>query len=149
MIQVERADPLSADSQALIEKLSAVLARITGSSGKRSFNIDDLQSARSVWALARNAQGVAIGCGAIRPLTQETAELKRMYSTGSEAGVGSAILCFLEEAARTLGYREVTLETRRVNHKAVAFYEKHGYTVTDNYGVYIGRAEAVCFIKRL
>jgi hypothetical protein len=26
MIQVERADPLSADSQALIEKLSAVLA---------------------------------------------------------------------------------------------------------------------------
>ena len=34
MIQVESADPLSADSQTLIEKLSAVLARITGSSGK-------------------------------------------------------------------------------------------------------------------
>lgn len=149
MIQVEHADPLSADSQALIDTLSAVLADITGSSGKRSFNIDDLQSARAVWVLARNAQGTAIGCGAIRPLTQETAELKRMYSAGSEAGVGSAVLSFLEEAARTLGYREITLETRRVNHKAVAFYKKHGYTVTDNYGAYIGRDEAVCFIKGL
>lgn len=149
MIQVQKADPLSADSQALIEKLSAVLAQITGSSGKRSFNLDDLQSARAVWALARNVQDVAIGCGAIRPLTQETAELKRMYSTGSEAGVGSAILRFLEASARTLGYREITLETRRVNHNAVAFYEKHGYTVTDNYGAYIGRDEAVCFIKVL
>jgi ribosomal protein S18 acetylase RimI-like enzyme len=58
-------------------------------------------------------------------------------------------LRFLEEAASALGYREITLETRRVNHKAVAFYEKHGYTVTDNYGVYIGRDDAVCFIKTL
>ncbi|MCL9672131.1 GNAT family N-acetyltransferase [Citrobacter sp. MNAZ 1397] len=149
MIQIEKADPLSTDSQALIEKLSSVLAQITGSSGKRSFNIADLQSARAVWALARNAQGVAIGCGAIRPLTQETAELKRMYSTGREAGVGSALLRFLEEAASALGYREIALETRRINHKAVAFYKKHGYTVTDNYGAYIGRDDAVCFIKTL
>lgn len=149
MIQIEKADPLSADSQALIEKLSAVLAQITGSSGKRSFNIADLQSARAVWALARNAQGTAIGCGAIRPLTEETAELKRMFSTGSEAGVGSALLHFLEEAARALGYREIALETRRVNRNAVAFYKKHGYTVTDNYGTYLGRDDAVCFIKAL
>ena len=149
MIHIEKGDPFSADSQALIEKLSIVLAQITGSSGKHSFNIDDLQSARAVWALARNAQGVAIGCGAIRPLTQETAELKSMFSAGSEAGVGSAILRFLEEAASELGYRAITLETRRVNHKAVTFYQKHGYTVTDNYGAYIGRDEAVCFIKTL
>lgn len=94
MIQIEKADPLSADSQALIEKLSAVLAQITGSSGKRSFNIADLQSARAVWALARNAQGTAIGCGAIRPLTQETAELKRMFSTGSEAGAAVRFCTF-------------------------------------------------------
>jgi RimJ/RimL family protein N-acetyltransferase len=67
----------------------------------------------------------------------------------SRSGVGSALLRFLEEAASALGYREIALETRRVNHKAVAFYKKHGYTVTDNYGAYIGRDDAVCFIKTL
>jgi hypothetical protein len=86
MIQIEKADPLSADSQALIEKLSSVLAQITGSSGKRSFNIADLQSARAVWALARNAQGVAIGCGAIRLNTGNGGTEKNVFHRSRSGG---------------------------------------------------------------
>jgi GNAT superfamily N-acetyltransferase len=149
MIHVAKADPLSSDSHSLIERLSAALAAITGSSGKHSFNIDDVQADRALWVLARDAQGMAVGCGAIRPLSADTAELKRMFALREGEGIGSAILQYLENAARALDYREIKLETRRVNHQAVVFYQKQGYVQTDNYGVYIDRPEAVCFVKRL
>lgn len=149
MIHVANADPLSPDSHSLIEKLSAVLAAITGSSGKTSFNLDDVQADRALWVLARDGLGIAVGCGAIRPLSAETAELKRMFALRAGEGIGSAIVHHLEQAAREMGYLEIKLETRRVNQQAVAFYEKQGYVQTENYGAYIGRPEAVCFIKRL
>jgi GNAT superfamily N-acetyltransferase len=149
MIHIAKADPLSADSHTLIEKLSVALAGITGSSGKTSFNIDDVQTDRALWVLAHDEQGLAVGCGAIRPLSAETAELKRMFALHAGKGIGSAIVHHLEQAARDMGYLEIKLETRRVNQQAVAFYEKQGYVQTENYGVYVGRPEAVCFIKRL
>lgn len=149
MIHVAKADPLSPDSHALIEKLSEALAAITGSSGKNSFNVEDVQADRALWVLARDAQGIAVGCGAIRPLSSDTAELKRMFALREGEGIGSAILRYLENEARALDYREIKLETRRVNLQAVAFYEKQGYVQTDNYGNYMGRPEAVCFVKRL
>lgn len=149
MIRIARACPTSPDSHVLIEKLSATLAVITGSNGKNSFNVDDIQADRALWVLARDEQGVAVGCGAIRPLSDETAELKRMFALREGEGIGSAILRYLENAARELGYQNIKLETRRVNQQAVAFYERHGYAQTDNYGNYIGRPEAVCFVKRL
>lgn len=149
MIHVAKADPLSADSCTLIDALSVTLAAITGSNGKHSFNIDDLRDERALWVLARDAQGAAVGCGAIRPLSGETAELKRMYALHAGAGIGSGILYYLEDAARALGYQQIKLETRRVNQQAVAFYQKQGYVETENYGVYVGRPEAVCFSKRL
>jgi RimJ/RimL family protein N-acetyltransferase len=72
-----------------------------------------------------------------------------MFSSRALPGIGAAILAWLEEAARQLGYREIWLETRVVNAKAVGFYLKQGYVKIPNYGVYVGREEAVCFAKRL
>lgn len=149
MITVEKSDPLSPDSYSLIEKLSAELAAITGDSGKSNFAIDSMDGDRSLWVLARNKNGDAIGCGAIRPLTENIAELKRMFSDRSIPGVGKALLNFLEKSAKNLGYAELWLETRDVNHKAVNFYKNNGYVSIENYGPYIGREEAVCFSKIL
>lgn len=149
MITVEKSDPLSPDSYSLIEKLSAELAAITGDSGKSNFAIDSMDGDRSLWVLARNKNGDAIGCGAIRPLTENIAELKRMFSDRSIPGVGKALLNFLEKSAKNMGYAELWLETRNVNHKAVNFYKNNGYVSIENYGPYIGREEAVCFSKVL
>ncbi|MGX9944513.1 GNAT family N-acetyltransferase [Bradyrhizobium sp. BTAi1] len=55
----------------------------------------------------------------------------------------------LEAAALGFGYHAIWLETRRVNARAVAFYERHGYRRIPNFGKYAGRPEAVCFEKRL
>ena len=149
MITVEKADPSAPDSLDLIEKLSAELAAITGDSGKHHFTSESLLGERSLWVVARNKQGNAVGCGAIRPLANDIAELKRMFSDRSSAGIGHALLTFLETSARGMGYRELWLETRRINHRAVEFYSKNGYSVIENYGPYIGRGEAVCFAKTL
>ncbi|TCQ91688.1 MULTISPECIES: GNAT family N-acetyltransferase [Rahnella] len=149
MITVEKSDPFSPDSCSLIEKLSAELAAITGDSGKSNFTIDSMDGDRSLWVLARNEKGDATGCGAIRPLTENIAELKRMFSDRSAPGVGKALLNFLETSAKNMGYTEIWLETRHINHKAVNFYKNNGYVLIENYGPYIGRDEAVCFSKVL
>jgi len=72
-----------------------------------------------------------------------------MYAVPGSSGVGAAVLAYLETEARALGYTHFWLETRRVNQRAVAFYEKHGYARIPNFGKYVGKTEAVCFAKAL
>lgn len=141
-------DPASPAALALLEELSAVLEALTGSSGKASFDADDVR-AGGVFAVARAADGALAGCGALRRLDAGTAELKRMYARPGHAGAGSALLAFLEARAAALGYRAVWLETRLVNRRAVRFYEARAYRRIPNYGKYAGNPLALCFEKRL
>ena len=107
MITIEKSSPTSAESQALIEQLSAELAAITGDSGKSHFNPQDVLISRAVWAVAKDENSHPVGCGTLRPLSDTTAELKRMFSTRAYPGTGAALLAWLEEAALGLGYREL------------------------------------------
>ena len=90
-----------------------------------------------------------MGCGAYRPLTPGVAEIKRMYAAPGTRGVGAAVLAALEQRARADGYGETRLETRRVNVRAVAFYDRSGYAPVAPWGPYVGRPDAVCFGKAL
>jgi GNAT superfamily N-acetyltransferase len=142
------ADPDSADARALITELDAVLAAICGDSGSGSFDPAGVRGPGSVFIVVRDAVGVAIGCGALRPLAPGVAELKRMYARPG-SGAGRHVLAALEAQALASGYREVWLSTRRVNVRALAFYGRNGYAAVDNYGRYAGREESVCLGKRL
>lgn len=149
MIRVEDCDPDHPDACPLLDALSARLADITGSSGRASFNAEDVRGAGAAFLLARDGQGAAVGCGALRPLEPGVAEIKRMYAAVAGQGVGAAVLAALEARAKALGYVEVRLETRRVNTVAVGFYRRAGYCEIPPYGRYVGRPEAVCFGKPL
>jgi hypothetical protein len=81
MITVEKSDPFSSESHRLIEMLSAELAAITGDSGKSNFTVEAMNDDKALWVLAKNTHGEAIGCGAIRPITQNIAELKECFQT--------------------------------------------------------------------
>jgi GNAT superfamily N-acetyltransferase len=152
-ILIQRCDPESADALVLVAELSGALAAITGDSGASSFAVADARVPRSLFVLARDAQGQLLGCGALRPMegvvgaVGAVGELKRMYARPGTSGVGSALLNHLEQAAREFAYAELWLETRRVNTRAVHFYLKHGYAQIDNYGKYVGRPEAICLAK--
>jgi GNAT superfamily N-acetyltransferase len=149
VIEVAIADPESPDGQRLLAALSEALLRITGSSGTASFQVSDVQLEGACFAIARQSGGQPVGCGAIRPLEPGVAELKRMVAAPGSKGVGSAILAFLERQASELGYGQIWLETRKVNQRAVSFYERHGYRPIANFGRYTGRPEAVCLGKLL
>ncbi|MCR8843054.1 GNAT family N-acetyltransferase [Paenibacillus sp. SC116] len=79
-----------------MDLLSDTLQSITGDSGKNSFDLADVCVPRSIFVIARNQDGEPIGCGAIRPIDNNTAELKRMFAKLKSHGVGSAILNYLE-----------------------------------------------------
>jgi GNAT superfamily N-acetyltransferase len=142
-------DPLSPDAAALMDELTRTLTRITGEGGAASFDVADVCAPGGMFVVARSPRGEPLGCGAIRPLSERVGEVKRMYARPGKRGVGSAVLAFLEARARSLGYRALWLETRRVNTAASAFYTRRGYQPIDNYGRYAGRPECVCLGKVL
>ncbi|KQQ88515.1 GNAT family N-acetyltransferase [Massilia sp. Leaf139] len=141
-------DPDSLDARALIAELDAALAAICGDSGAGSFDPADVRGPGSVFLVARDAQGSAVGCGALRPLAPGVAELKRMYARPG-SGAGPCLLAALEAQAAAFGYRELWLSTRRVNLRALGFYERGAYAPIAAYGQYAGRAESACLGKRL
>jgi GNAT superfamily N-acetyltransferase len=142
-------DPALPEALVLLDELSASLAAITGDSGRASFDANDVRGPASLFIIARNADGIAVACGAFRPLETGIAEIKRMYARPQTKGAGLAVLRHLEAVASDLGYQKLRLETRLVNQRAVAFYEKHGYFRIENFGKYVGNAAAVCFEKSL
>ena len=148
-ITIKEEDPNTPDAIQLMDELSDALESITGNSGRSSFNTSDIFGQRAIFVLAYNENGEAVGCGAIRPIDDKTAEVKRMYAKEKGVGIGTKVLSHLEAKAQELGYTALRLETRLINQRAVAFYENRGYYRIPNYGKYVNRPEAVCFEKRL
>ena len=111
---------------------------------------------RSIFLVAM-AEGQAIGCGGIQPVTLaldgETdvliGEVKRMYVTQGwrRRGVGAAILAALGERAREFGYRRLVLETGDRQPEAVALYTSNGWVRIAPFGPYVGDPTSVCFEK--
>ena len=144
---IEPCDARSEDAAALMDELNALLAALSGDSGAARFDPSQMQSTGCAFLLARDGQGQAQGCGALRPLPEGppgTAEIKRMYARARGQGLGAALLAALLDEARRLGYRRVWLETRRVNASALAFYQQQGFTEIPGYGHYAGRTDAAC-----
>ena len=148
MISIKEEEIDSEDGKRLIEKLSDTLEKITGSSGKDSFDNSDMLNPRSIFVIARD-ENKAVGCGALREITSDIAEINRMYAVEKNRGIGKMILLKLENKAKEFGYLKVVLETRKCNKNAVRFYLSNGYRIIDNYGKYKEMAQAICFEKLL
>lgn len=148
-LDIRACDPSHDHARLLIGELSSTLSAITGDSGASSFSAGDVQGPRALFVVARSSAGRPLGCGALRPLESDVAELKRMYARPDTHGVGAALLAHLERAGAAFGYRALWLETRRVNTRAVRFYLRHGYREIPNFGRYVGRLDAICLGKTL
>ncbi len=142
-ITIKEEDPNTPNAIQLMDELSDVLESITGNSGRNSFSASDICGERAIFVIAYNENGEAVGCGAIRPIDDNSAEFKRMYAKEKGNGIGTKVLTYLEAKAQELGYTALRLETRLINQRAVAFYENRGYYRILNYGKYVNRPEAV------
>jgi len=148
-MKIIKKNPNELEAILLMEELSQTLEAITGESGKNSFNSEDVCVPRSLFVIAYDEKDEAVGCGAIRPIDENIAEVKRMFAKVKTKGVGTQILSYLEMQAKKLGYSSLWLETRVINERAVLFYKKKGYSKMPNYGKYINNPEAICFEKKL
>lgn len=90
---------------------------------------------------------IAVACGAIKPMSETCAEVKRMYTAPSHRGRGLAarILRRLLARASDLGFNRVHLTTGSLQPDAIAMYAKAGFQRTPPYGVSITDIHANCF----
>ena len=77
----------------------------------------------------------AVAGGGLRRLTDEVAEIKRMYvrPQARSRGVARALLAALEEAAVSLGYAAVRLDTGPKQAHGLALYRSAGYVDVEPY----------------
>ncbi|MET3292206.1 UNVERIFIED_CONTAM: putative acetyltransferase [Brevibacillus sp. OAP136] len=122
-------DVRSTDATQLIKELSAELAALYQvSDGSAGFAPEDVEVPRSAFIVAR-LDGHPVGCGAMRPLDEDTVEVKRMYTRADfrRKGVAQAILIEIERLAGEFGYKSIKLQTGPLQPEAVALYERVGY----------------------
>jgi ribosomal protein S18 acetylase RimI-like enzyme len=79
--------------------------------------------------LVARVEGRAVGCGAVRKLDADRAEIKRMWvDRGLRGlGIGRLLLRALEQAAGELGAAAVYLDTAADLTEALALYRSAGY----------------------
>lgn len=122
---------------ALIEDLDAYQMPLYPAESHHGIDSAALSEPNVLFAVARDEQGHAVGCGAI-VLETDYGELKRMFTRPSHRGRGVArsLLMFLEAEARARGCRQFMLETGYLQPEAIALYERSGYRRRGPFGSY-------------
>lgn len=138
----------------LIGELNVELARQYPEEGANHFRLDpdEVAPGRGAFLVAEDTEsGRAFGCGAIRVLTPDTAELKRMYvrPVARGRGVGSRLLRALEERAVALGVERLVLETGTRQVPALGLYYGAGYAEIERFGEYADSPLSMCLAKPL
>lgn len=77
----------------------------------------------------------AVGVGCLKPIRDDTAEIKRMYVRPDMrgTGVGRRLIVELLGAAREAGYRRVLLDSVRFMHAAHGLYRSAGFVEIEPY----------------
>lgn len=79
--------------------------------------------------------GTTIGCGALRPLGDGVAEIKRMWVDphARGLGLGRRLLAHLESLAVDDGCRAIRMDTNASLTEAISLYERTGYRRIERY----------------
>lgn len=122
---------------ALIEQLDAYQMPLYPAQSHHGIDVGALSEPNVIFAVARDEQGHAVGCGAI-VIEPDYGELKRMFTLPSHRGRGiaSTLLLFLETQARARGCPRFMLETGYLQQHAIGLYERFGYTRRGPFGSY-------------
>jgi len=135
---------------ALIADLDAYHDSLYPPESRHYLNLASLKQPNVVFAVARDDNGRAIGCGAI-VLGPDAGELKRMYVSpqGRGRGVAKRLLALLESQALGAGCKLLRLETGPYQPEALALYAAAGYERRGPFGGYSNDPLSVFMQKRL
>lgn len=152
-ITIARADLTDEVSRALIASLNDELRGVYSEPGATHFQLDpdEVTAGRGSFLIVYS-DGAPVGCGAVRLLDADTAELKRMYvaPTVRGTGLGRRLVTALEAEARALGVRRLVLETGVRQRAAIALYRATGFHPIPLYGEYcLSPDTSICLGKDL
>lgn len=146
--------PLESPNQpevlALIADLDAYQDTLYPPEARYALDLASLMQPNVAFAVARDAQGRAVACGAV-VMAGSDGELKRMYVQPASRGRGVAddVLACVETAARSGGCRTLWLETGPHQTAALSFYARHGFTPCGPFGDYPDHPLSVFMHKAL
>ena len=149
MISTIRTNSENQDFRELVKHLDADLAIRDGSEHEFYAQFNKIDLIKHV-VIAYDGK-TPVGCGAIKKLTSDSMEVKRMYTVPESRGKGIAgkVLSELEKWSAELSYKKCVLETGNKQPEAIALYHKCGFNIVQNYGQYIGVKNSICFEKSL
>lgn len=149
MIRLIRTTSENADFQNLVGLLDAELRIRDGEEHGFFAQFNKIDGLRGVVVAFLNNN--AVGCGAVKAYSEQTAEIKRMFVKEEQRGrgIGGKILTELEIRAKELGFAECILETGFKQPEAIALYQRSGYEIIPNYGQYAAVESSVCMKKSL
>ena len=133
----------------LVKLLDAELAIYDGEEHDFYHQFNSVENLKHIIICILNNKAVA--CGAMKKVSPSTMEIKRMYTRLEfrKQGLAGGILQELEKWALEDGNDKCVLETGKKQISAIALYKNNGYSITENYGQYIGVQNSLCFAKHL
>ena len=138
----------SPEARMLLRELNETLTGILGHNGTRHVCLDDFRGDHGFFLIGYD-QDVPVCCAGLRRMNETTGEVKRVYARKNHRGIGASLMKALEACAMEEGFERLVLECREGNPHAIAFYQRIGYTVCDNYPPYDREKDAVCLERRL
>jgi putative acetyltransferase len=135
---------------ALIADLDAYQDTLYPPESRYTLDLASLKRPDVLFAVARDSEGLAIGCGAI-VLYPEFGELKRMYVSprGRGHGVAKKLMALLESRAADVDCKLLKLETGPYQHEALALYASTGYERRGPFGDYTNDPLSVFMEKHI
>lgn len=152
-LALERAELSSQAAADLIRALNAELSAAYSEPGANHFGLQpaDVAPGQGTFLVVYR-DGRPVGCGAVRLLDAETAELKRMYVEPAlrGGGIGRCLVGALEAEARRLGAGRLVLETGTRQAAALALYARCGFERIPLFGEYcLSPDTSICLGKSL
>jgi len=121
----------------LIDELDALLEPLYPRESRHGYSVEKLLAEGVAFFLIRE-NGVPAGCGAVKLIDGEYAEIKRMYVRPQFRGTGLAklMLRHLSDYAQARGIELLRLETGIHQPAALGLYERSGFRLIPPFGEY-------------
>lgn len=139
-VSISIESPLQDEVRELVSQLNDHLLPLSPPEYQFKMTVEQMADADTTVFVARDEAGRAVGIGALRVLSADEGEVKRMYASPAVRGqrVGSALLAAIEALARQKGMSMLLLETGPGEGMAGAhrLYENAGFTVRGPFSDY-------------
>ncbi|MDR2236695.1 MAG: GNAT family N-acetyltransferase [Chryseobacterium sp.] len=148
-MNILRTDSSNTDFQNLVQLLDADLAERNGDDDAFFSQFNHIDMIGNCLVAYKDDNPAA--CGAFKKLSDDTVEIKRMYTHPDfrKQGLATTLVQELEIWAKENGFQKAVLETSADQNAALSVYEKSGFYRIPNYGPYIGIDKSVCYEKIL